>query len=241
MDGNNHHHHHRLDISPLFVGLLGIMAGATIVAIFHCLVIGWCKDSPRRTPVPSPMPRRIIRTNNNNNHDNTRSIASTSTNSSTDNSVIHLIPVYKYTGEFKEGMCAVCLSEFKEGDEVRVLPQCAHLFHVPCIDMWLYSHSSCPLCRAEMTIPRRLHVAASMLDSSGGRLPELEPRLHVAVSMAAGVVWGVRFWDHFVAVWICLPTVKWSFLFWVWLFLPFSLGPWELELCILYKGSHANQ
>ncbi|KAI4314669.1 hypothetical protein L6164_027557 [Bauhinia variegata] len=43
--------------------------------------------------------------------------------------------------------CAICLSEFAEGDEIRVLPQCGHGFHVNCIDTWLGSHSSCPSCR----------------------------------------------------------------------------------------------
>ncbi|CAN6278134.1 unnamed protein product [Urochloa humidicola] len=44
--------------------------------------------------------------------------------------------------------CAVCLSFVQEGEVVRRLPACTHLFHVCCIDMWLRSHSTCPLCRA---------------------------------------------------------------------------------------------
>lgn len=43
--------------------------------------------------------------------------------------------------------CSVCLCEFKEGEEVRALPECLHSFHVPCIDAWLSSHANCPLCR----------------------------------------------------------------------------------------------
>ncbi|XP_061357462.1 RING-H2 finger protein ATL8-like [Gastrolobium bilobum] len=50
--------------------------------------------------------------------------------------------------------CAICLSEFAAGDEVRVLPQCGHGFHVACIDKWLESHSSCPSCRALFAVPR---------------------------------------------------------------------------------------
>ncbi|CAF2154676.1 BnaA01g27620D [Brassica napus] len=44
--------------------------------------------------------------------------------------------------------CAVCLSEFEEGESGRVLPGCKHAFHVECIDMWFHSHSTCPLCRS---------------------------------------------------------------------------------------------
>lgn len=50
--------------------------------------------------------------------------------------------------------CAICLGEFVEGDEIRVLPQCAHAFHVSCIDTWLGSHSSCPSCRQILVVSR---------------------------------------------------------------------------------------
>lgn len=43
--------------------------------------------------------------------------------------------------------CAVCLTELAAGDTARVLPRCGHAFHVDCVDMWLRSHSTCPLCR----------------------------------------------------------------------------------------------
>ncbi|KAG8369296.1 hypothetical protein BUALT_Bualt15G0136600 [Buddleja alternifolia] len=43
--------------------------------------------------------------------------------------------------------CAICLAEYAAGEEIRVLPQCGHGFHVTCIDTWLGSHSSCPSCR----------------------------------------------------------------------------------------------
>ncbi|CAL0314259.1 unnamed protein product [Lupinus luteus] len=50
--------------------------------------------------------------------------------------------------------CAICLSEFAGGDEIRVLPQCGHGFHVGCIDTWLGSHSSCPSCRQVLAVAR---------------------------------------------------------------------------------------
>ncbi|XVE87565.1 hypothetical protein DITRI_Ditri18aG0127800 [Diplodiscus trichospermus] len=51
------------------------------------------------------------------------------------------------TAKFASMECAICLVEFAQGDEIRVLPQCGHGFHVGCIDTWLASHSSCPSCR----------------------------------------------------------------------------------------------
>lgn len=43
--------------------------------------------------------------------------------------------------------CPICLAEFEEGDEIRVLPRCMHVFHLHCVDTWFGSHSSCPFCR----------------------------------------------------------------------------------------------
>lgn len=56
---------------------------------------------------------------------------------------------YKSGGGVTEAAdCSVCLSEFEDGDGLRLLPKCSHAFHVACIDTWLRSHTNCPLCRA---------------------------------------------------------------------------------------------
>ena len=46
--------------------------------------------------------------------------------------------------------CSVCLGTVEAGEMVRRLPLCKHLYHVECIDMWLASHTTCPLCRADV-------------------------------------------------------------------------------------------
>ncbi|KQK18121.1 E3 ubiquitin-protein ligase ATL15 [Brachypodium distachyon] len=61
--------------------------------------------------------------------------------------------------------CVVCLQELVDGDVVRVLPACKHFFHGGCIDVWLRTRSSCPVCRA---YPE---------PEAGARLGELSPPL----------------------------------------------------------------
>ncbi|XP_055822815.1 uncharacterized protein LOC129891464 isoform X1 [Solanum dulcamara] len=46
--------------------------------------------------------------------------------------------------------CHICLSEYEEGDKIRVLP-CHHEFHLLCVDKWLKEiHGVCPLCRGDV-------------------------------------------------------------------------------------------
>jgi E3 ubiquitin-protein ligase ATL6/9/15/31/42/55 len=47
----------------------------------------------------------------------------------------------------------VCLAEFADADELRILPACCHVFHPDCIDPWLAGAVTCPLCRADLTEP----------------------------------------------------------------------------------------
>ncbi|XP_023637193.1 putative RING-H2 finger protein ATL35 isoform X2 [Capsella rubella] len=48
--------------------------------------------------------------------------------------------------------CAICLSEFEDQERLRWLPPCSHTFHANCIDVWLASRSTCPVCRANMSL-----------------------------------------------------------------------------------------
>ncbi|URD98141.1 Zinc finger, C3HC4 type (RING finger) [Musa troglodytarum] len=44
--------------------------------------------------------------------------------------------------------CSICLDDYKGTDVLRLLPECGHLFHLDCVDPWLKSHPSCPVCRS---------------------------------------------------------------------------------------------
>ncbi|CAI9104946.1 OLC1v1003746C1 [Oldenlandia corymbosa var. corymbosa] len=67
-----------------------------------------------------------------------------------DSSTIKALPLVSYRGNPKQLIttdCTICLSEFEEGETVKMIPHCRHVFHAPCLDTWLSSHVSCPLCR----------------------------------------------------------------------------------------------
>ncbi|KAJ0030479.1 hypothetical protein Pint_13946 [Pistacia integerrima] len=71
-------------------------------------------------------------------------------NSGIDRTVIESLPIFRFAslrGQ-KDGLeCAVCLTRFELTEVLKLLPKCKHAFHVECVDTWLDSHSTCPLCR----------------------------------------------------------------------------------------------
>ncbi|CAN6163822.1 unnamed protein product [Urochloa humidicola] len=69
------------------------------------------------------------------------------------------LPEYAYTQSSRRrssngggdgAQCSVCLGAVQPGEMVRRLPICKHLYHVECIDMWLASHATCPVCRSDV-------------------------------------------------------------------------------------------
>ncbi|GLD91650.1 hypothetical protein PINS_up000183 [Pythium insidiosum] len=47
--------------------------------------------------------------------------------------------------------CPICQIRYGIGDHIVTLP-CQHFFHACCVDKWLWNHTSCPLCRTEVTL-----------------------------------------------------------------------------------------
>jgi hypothetical protein len=70
-----------------------------------------------------------------------------------DRAVVEALPTFEYKAAAMAKKttameCAVCLEDFEDAEVGRTLPKCGHSFHLDCIDMWLHSHSTCPLCRS---------------------------------------------------------------------------------------------
>lgn len=80
-------------------------------------------------------------------------VVATQQSAGLEKSVIAALPVFEVDAKMLSESaleCAVCLEEFEEGEKGRTLPKCGHHFHIECVDMWLHSHSTCPLCRASV-------------------------------------------------------------------------------------------
>ena len=49
--------------------------------------------------------------------------------------------------EEEKEQCAVCIEDFQVEQEIREVPGCKHRFHLTCVDPWLISNQTCPLCK----------------------------------------------------------------------------------------------
>ncbi|GLJ06833.1 hypothetical protein SUGI_0049600 [Cryptomeria japonica] len=136
------------NFSPLIIALIGILASAFLLVSYYTVISKYCTKwevlRPRRRSDQETDPFPVT--------EDSWPVM----NNGLEESVIRSIPVFKYKagdGFVDDTECAVCLSEFQENETLRLLPKCTHAFHVPCIDMWLSSHSNCPLCRANIVSP----------------------------------------------------------------------------------------
>ncbi|KAG5007879.1 hypothetical protein GLYMA_09G214600v4 [Glycine max] len=145
--GDNEGHGDLLS-NNLVILLIAMGSAAFVVSMYHVIAICWCNQ----------------RITNQNQQQQQR--PSQTTEGTSLASVANMIPTHRYSKKKVDSVvqgrsncdggddgdtCAVCLGDFEDGEELRTMPECMHSFHVACIDMWLSSHSSCPICRSSAT------------------------------------------------------------------------------------------
>ncbi|ELU07806.1 hypothetical protein CAPTEDRAFT_193179 [Capitella teleta] len=60
---------------------------------------------------------------------------------------LQMMRVQKYRRNLDDrDTCAICLDLYKPKQRLRILP-CGHEFHASCVDPWLLSQQTCPLCK----------------------------------------------------------------------------------------------
>ncbi|XP_062091116.1 RING-H2 finger protein ATL52-like [Humulus lupulus] len=135
------------NLPMLYYGLIVVGTAAIVLALYNIIVIRLCSDSRRRQLSSQRQNSSFVEVN--------------TTSSRMGFESRELPSSFKYKKEKAEAVaedevdqseCLVCLSAFEEGEEIRKLPRCKHSFHAPCIDMWLCSHSDCPLCRTPVVV-----------------------------------------------------------------------------------------
>lgn len=138
---------------PLSMDAIVIVSAAVLLVIYHFVLVRWC-DNTRQINVTE---QAIMPENSGAVVQEFPSIVKDSINDliatcKFSKSNINIIGLGSKSYDQDATTCAICLCEFEDGEAIRVLPECLHLFHVVCIDKWLYSHSSCPLCRADTPV-----------------------------------------------------------------------------------------
>jgi hypothetical protein len=58
---------------------------------------------------------------------------------------LDMLPTWKFISKNAE-TCIICSSNFRKGEIVRCLP-CLHWYHKDCVDRWLATNMSCPVCK----------------------------------------------------------------------------------------------
>ncbi|WOK91518.1 hypothetical protein Cni_G00209 [Canna indica] len=171
-------------LATALISLALVMAVVLFLHLYVRLVLGRRLPAGRRSRLTTIGSFRL--------HAATILIEDPPTTVGLDPSTIAALPSFPYektTGAEDESSaeCAVCLSAVEDGEMTRLLPGCKHLFHVGCIDMWLASHVTCPVCRAMVEPPPATPVRVSNVGetetSSAAGQPAARP---VVVGQSSG-------------------------------------------------------
>ncbi len=53
----------------------------------------------------------------------------------------------------EEGFCTICQVNLADGERIRAIQKCQHLYHADCLEPWLRNHTTCPVCRVDVFPP----------------------------------------------------------------------------------------
>ncbi|KAI3459492.1 hypothetical protein Pfo_016155 [Paulownia fortunei] len=140
------------------VAIIGILATGFLLVSYYIFVIKCCLNWHR-----IDLLRRFSFSRRRGVEDPLMVYSPVVENRGLDEAAIRSIPIF----EFKKGVpgkdeasgrkpyeCAVCLNEFQEEEKLRVIPNCDHVFHIDCIDIWLQNNANCPICRTSVSATR---------------------------------------------------------------------------------------
>ncbi|KAK7407151.1 hypothetical protein VNO78_08828 [Psophocarpus tetragonolobus] len=154
------------NFSPLVIAVIGVLASAFLLVSYYTIISKYCGSRESAEIEDQEENVELDEDHNPSLHEPWHAATI-----GLDEALIKSITVCKYKkgdGLVEVTDCPVCLSEFQDDENVRLLPKCSHAFHLPCIDTWLKSHSSCPLCRASIFTfnAAALHAANPVMELS---------------------------------------------------------------------------
>ncbi|KAL8121880.1 RING-H2 finger protein ATL16-like [Apium graveolens] len=153
---NTSHFHSSHNGFPIIViAIIGILATAFLLLGYYIFVIKCCLNWHRIDILG-----RFSLSRNRRNEDPLMGYTRDIESRGLDESVIRSIPIFQFkkleNQDPEKGIsfseCAVCLNEFHEQEKLRMIPNCNHLFHIDCIDVWLQNNANCPLCRTSISL-----------------------------------------------------------------------------------------
>ncbi|KAJ0435071.1 putative transcription factor C2H2 family [Helianthus annuus] len=160
--------HHSSSSSPTTSAIIVmiIISSAIIITATIYLLIRFF----RTTVITSSSDVVLSNTNDNDNeHVHHHVISVTNSGNEFESLSLPLFTFSSLTGKINGGDCAVCLSKFDGEDQLRLLPLCCHAFHAQCIDSWLKSNLTCPLCRSTVNPSEADILNKIAADAGGGR------------------------------------------------------------------------
>jgi len=60
--------------------------------------------------------------------------------------------------------CPICLNALTPGHHCKRSSRCSHIFHTGCLDKWLKTNNTCPICRYVIDEPNEQHDSDSFHD-----------------------------------------------------------------------------
>ncbi|KAK4478189.1 hypothetical protein RD792_017472 [Penstemon davidsonii] len=130
------------------IAIIGILATALLLVSYYIFVIKCCLNWHQ-----IDLLRRFSISRNRRVQDPLTVHSPVIENRGLDEAAIRSIPIFKFKKEKSKNSfeCAICLNKFLEEETIRVIPNCSHIFHIDCIDVWLQNNANCPLCRTSIT------------------------------------------------------------------------------------------
>uniref|UniRef100_A0A5B7BFL3 RING-type E3 ubiquitin transferase n=1 Tax=Davidia involucrata TaxID=16924 RepID=A0A5B7BFL3_DAVIN len=155
------------------IAIIGILATAFLLVSYYIFVIKCCLNWHR-----IDLLRRFSFSRSRHREDPLMAYSPAVEHRGLDESVIRSIPIFQFRkgerqqiGERSFCECAVCLNEFQEEEKLRIIPNCSHVFHIDCIDVWLQNNANCPLCRTSISTTTRFAFDQTIAPSSSPQDP----------------------------------------------------------------------